>query len=83
MRKREFKERSGYEFDDVFKTKVALLEEAGVLEDTGKIVRLTELGAFVADEVCEQFNSIDYIPFPRERYADGPLNPYKNNTLFE
>ena len=83
VRKREFKERSGYEFDDVFKTKVALLEEAGVLEDTGKIVRLTELGAFVADEVCEQFNSIDYIPFPRERYADGPLNPYKNNTLFE
>ncbi len=83
VRKVEFKQRSGYDFDDVFKTKVALLKEYGLLEDTGKIVRLTELGGFVADEVCEQFNSPAYIPFPRERYAEGPLNPYLNNRLFD
>lgn len=81
VRKAEFKARSGYDFDDVFKTKVARLKEYGLLEDTGKIVRLTELGAFVADEVCEQFNSIPYLPFPREEYAEGPLNPYLNNSL--
>ena len=83
VRKTEFKARSGYEFDEVFKTKVALLEEHGLLEDTGKIVRLTELGGFVADEVCEQFNSIAYLPFPEDHYADGVLNPYRNNSLFE
>lgn len=83
VRKHEFKARSGYDFDEVFRTKVALLEQYGLLEDTGKVVRLTELGGFVADEVCEQFNSVPYIPFPRERYAEGPLNPYLNNSLFE
>jgi len=83
VRKNEFKARSGFEFDDVFKTKVALLKQYGLLEDTGKVVRLTELGGFVADEVCEQFNSIPYLPFPRERYAEGPLNPYLHNSLFE
>jgi len=83
VRKSEFKARSGFEFDDVFKTKVALLKQYGLLEDTGKVVRLTELGGFVADEVCEQFNSIPYLPFPRERYAEGPLNPYLHNSLFE
>lgn len=83
VRKNEFKARSGYDFDDVFKTRVALLKEYGLLEDTGKVVRLTEMGGFLADEVCEQFNSIPYIPFPRERYAEGPLNPYLYNSLFE
>jgi oxygen-independent coproporphyrinogen III oxidase len=34
------------------------------------------LGAFFADEVAQQFRSDDYIPYPREAYADGPLNPY-------
>lgn len=82
VRKAEFKARSGYVFDDVFKTKVSLLKEYGLLKDTGKTVLLTELGGFVADEVCEQFNSIPYLPFPRERYAEGPLNPYLHNALF-
>ena len=83
VRKKEFRERSGYEFDDVFRTRVRLLEEYGLLEDTGKVIRLTEMGGFLADEVCEQFNSIPYLPFPRNRYAEGPLNPYLYNSLFE
>lgn len=83
MRKAEFQARSGYCFDDVFKTKVSLLKEYGLIEDTGKVIRLTELGGFVADEVCEQFNSIPYLPFPRDHYAEGPLNPYLHNSLFE
>ena len=83
VRKHEFKARSGCDFDDVFKTKVALLKQYGLLEDTGKVIRLTELGGFVANEVCEEFNSMPYLPFPRERYAEGPLNPYQHNSLFE
>ena len=83
VRKREFKARSGYDFDAVFPTKVRLLKEYGLLEDTGTVVRQTEMGKFLSDEVCEQFNSIPYLPFPRERYAEGPLNPYLHNTLFE
>ncbi len=83
VRKKEFLQRSGYNFDDVFRTKVRLLKEYGLLEDTGNIVRLTQLGGFLADEVCEQFNSIPYIPFPRDHYAEGPLNPYTNNGLYD
>lgn len=83
VRKAEFKARSGFDFDEVFRTKVNLLKKYGLLEDTGKVIRLTEMGGFLADEVCEQFNSVPYIPFPRERYAEGPLNPYLHNSLFE
>lgn len=83
VRKREFLARSGYNFDDVFKSKVALLKEYGLLEDTGKVIRLTEMGGFLADEVCEQFNSLKYQPFPFEDYEDGPLNPYKLNGLYD
>ena len=35
---------------------------------------------FVADEVAEQFNANEFIPFPRDHYEEGPLNPYLNNT---
>ena len=83
VRKAEFKSRSGYDFDDVFKTKVSLLKEYGLLEDTGTVIRQTEMGKFLSDEVCEEFNSIPYLPFPRNRYAEGPLNPYLHNSLFE
>ena len=83
VRKAEFLDRSGYDFDQVFRKKVQTLIEYGLLEDTGKVIRMTELGGFVADEVCEQFNSREFIPFPESDYADGPLNPYRNNSLFE
>lgn len=82
VRKHEFYQRSGYNFDDVFKTKVELLKQYGLIEDTGNIIRLTEMGNFLADEVCEQFNSIRYQPFAQDEYTDGPLNPYRHNDLF-
>ncbi len=80
IRKADYKKRTGVDFDTVFRKKVSVLEQYGLIEDTGKVVRLTELGGFVADEVCEHFNSDRFKPFPRERYADGPLNPYLYNN---
>lgn len=77
--KADFQKRTGIAFDDVFQEKVKLLKQYGLLEDNGKVVKLTEMGGFLADEVCEQFNADAYKPFPREQYAEGPLNPYLNN----
>ena len=79
--KSDFLKRTGVSFDDIFQKKTQTLKDYGLLEDNGKVVKLTELGGFVADEVCECYNSNQYKPFPRERYADGPLNPYLDNEL--
>lgn len=79
--KSDFLKRTGREFDSVLTKKTALLKEYGLLEDNGKVVKLTETGGFLADEVCEEYNSNEHKPFPKERYADGPLNPYTNNEL--
>ena len=34
----------------------------------------------VADEVVEQFNSNEFMPFLSSAYAQGPLHPYVDNT---
>ncbi len=83
IRKSDYLKQTGVEFDKVFRKKIEVLKEYGLIEDTGKTVRLTELGGFIADEVCEHFNSDRFKPFPRERYADGPLNPYLYNNAFD
>ena len=83
IRKADFRKHTGIEFDTVFRKKMEILTKYGLIEDTGKVVRLTELGGFVADEVCEQFNGDNFKPFPRERYADGPLNPYNFNRVLD
>lgn len=80
VRKKDFVKLTGYELDDVFREKRRILIEEGLLEDKGNILTLTELGKFVADEVVEQFNSREYLPFPEENYSDGILNPYRNNS---
>lgn len=54
----------------------------GLLEDNGAVVKLTQMGGFLADEVCECFNSDQYKPFSRTHYADGELNPYRYNEVF-
>lgn len=79
--KADFRKRTGINFDDVFREKTQTLIRYGLLEDNGKVVKLTENGGFLADEVCEQYNGDAYKPFPKERYADGPLNPYRNNEF--
>lgn len=81
--KRDFYNRTGVNFDDIFCKKRELLAQHGLIEDNGVVVKLTPMGGFLADEVCECFNADQYKPFPRERYADGELNPYRYNELFE
>lgn len=76
--KKLFELRTGASLDEVFRKKIDKLKNAGLLYEDDKILKLTELGAFFADEVCEQFHHPDYIPFPKEEYSDGELNPYKD-----
>ena len=80
--KSDFLKRTGVSFDDILQKKTATLKEYGLIEDNGKVVKQTKMGAFLADEVCECYNGDKYKPFPRERYADGPLNPYNDNEIF-
>ena len=83
LKNRFTKNSGGYNIDDLFKKKRAALTEHGLIEDNGRDIHLTDLGRFVADEVCECFNSDEHKPFPRERYAEGPLNPYNDNEIFD
>jgi oxygen-independent coproporphyrinogen-3 oxidase len=76
--KKLFEIRTGASLDTVFRKKIDKLKNAGLLYEDDKILKLTELGAFFADEVCEQFHHPDYMPFPKEEYSDGDLNPYKD-----
>jgi oxygen-independent coproporphyrinogen-3 oxidase len=80
--KPDFYKRTGVNFDDVFRQKMEVLKEYGLIEERGNVVKLTEMGGFLADEVCEHFNSDEYKPFPRSRYQEGPLNPYLYNQTF-
>ncbi len=80
LKKDYFEKVTGLSFDNIFRKKVEKLKQFGLIEENDRIVRLTEIGAFVADEVVEQFNSNEFMPFPSEAYAQGPLHPYANNT---
>lgn len=80
IKKEHFEKITGLSFDMIFRKKVERLKEFGLIEETKEIVRLTELGAFVADEVAEQFNANEFMPFSRAAYAEGPLHPYADNA---
>jgi oxygen-independent coproporphyrinogen-3 oxidase len=74
-----FTERTGRRLEDVFRNKIAILKEHGLVIETEKKLALTRLGAFFADEVVESFSAPQFIPYPRSAYREGPLNPYLNN----
>jgi len=80
LKKSHFEETIGIPFDSIFRKKVERLKTFRLIEDNDEIIRLTELGAFVADEVVEQFNSNTFMPFSSDAYAQGPLHPYADNT---
>lgn len=79
IKKKKFERMNGISFGSIFPEKMRNLKKYGLLEEAEHAVKLTELGSFVADEVVEQFNAREFLPFPAERYADGPLHPYKAN----
>lgn len=80
IKKAHFRDVTGISFDDIFRRKVERLKKFGLIKENEEIISLTELGAFVADEVVEQFNSNEFMPFPRDAYAKGPLYPYADNA---
>jgi oxygen-independent coproporphyrinogen-3 oxidase len=71
-----FKERTGESAENVFKEKMNRLKTYGLVVEDEKKIQCTKLGAFFADEVAQQFHHPDYIPFPRDQYEEGDLNPY-------
>ena len=72
----------GKSLNDLFRPKIERLKSYGLLQESDRSLGLTELGTFFADEVAHQFHHADYIPHPREAYADGPLNPYHDTDPF-
>lgn len=71
-----YKERTGESVKNVFKEKMNRLKTYGLVVEDEKKIQTTELGAFLADEVAQQFHHPDYIPFTIDQYEEGVLNPY-------
>jgi len=83
VRPKNYRRLTGLALDEVFRNKIEALKAHGVVRETEKALELTQLGAFFADETAQQFHSPDFVPYPREEYCEGPLNPYQNQNLFE
>ncbi len=83
VRPSNYRRLTGLDLNEVFQKKFAELEAHGLLKKTDRAIELTPLGAFFADEVAQQFHHTDFIPYPRDQYEEGPLNPYLNNGVFE
>jgi len=76
--KKYYRDLNGISLNEVFAEKIARLKEYGLLYEDEKILSLTPLGRFFANEVCHQFHHPRYMPFPEAAYAAGPLNPYND-----
>ena len=81
FRKNHFRQMTGVDVETTkFWPILQKLKKFGLVEDVSEnTLQLTKLGSFFADEVVECFYDPMFIPFPRERYCEGPLNPYVIN----
>ena len=77
--KKFYQMQTGVSLSEVFRKKIDRLKSYGLLFEDDNILKLTELGRFFADEVCEQFSDPKYIPFPKTAYATDELNPYEDS----
>lgn len=75
--KAAFEKRTGLSLDNIFREKIEALKSNGLVYEDERVLALTPKGRFFADEVCQQFHHPGYMPFGREAYAAGPLNPYE------
>ena len=75
--KARFMAQTGESVDRLFRRRIDRLTAHGLIEETEQEIRLSTLGRFYAEEVAHQFHHPDYIPYPSEAYADGPLHPYR------
>ncbi len=79
-RRSDFLRVTGKPMERYFRAKIAKLEEAGLVVEEKERLVLTKLGAFFADEVAQQFQSTQYMPYPADHYEPGPLHPWKDNV---
>lgn len=73
-----FRELTGVPVHEAFPRQMTHLKKFGLIRDDDGFVRLTRRGRFFADEVVTQFYHPDYLPFPRDRYREGELNPFSH-----
>jgi len=82
VRKKDFRYQTGVDLDDVFRSKIQRLEEHGLVEPRARLLTLTPLGRFFADEIAQQFHEPAYVPFPEDAFSDGALNPYRDSGMW-
>ncbi len=74
--KSHYQKMTGASLNNVFRKKIERLKDFNLLYEDDKMLKLTQLGAFFADEVCQQFYHPHYMPFLPTAYARGKLYPY-------
>ena len=65
----------GADLNEVFGQKIERLKAYGLLNEDEEKIELTKLGGFFADECAQYFHSPEFLSFPAETYAKGPLHP--------
>jgi oxygen-independent coproporphyrinogen-3 oxidase len=79
--KKAFREITGAEVGEVFAKKIALLKSYGLLQEDAEFLKPTAKGRFFVDEITQFFFHPDYMPFGRDKFNEGPLNPFVDNEL--
>jgi oxygen-independent coproporphyrinogen-3 oxidase len=80
IRKPIFEQRTGVPFNTCYPEIFNQLEDFDLVRRSGNTIKLTETGAFFADEIVTHFYLSDYLPLPAAMYADGPLNPWRHSS---
>jgi oxygen-independent coproporphyrinogen III oxidase len=81
--KSAFLRQAGVPLERVFPAKLRSLRDFGLIEEDEEFMSLTRKGRFVADEVVQIFYAPEFVPFPREAYNEGSLNPYLDCPVVE
>jgi len=77
VQRQAYRDTCGVDVVDAFPELWATLLRHDLVSVNARRVRLTPRGRFFADEICQLFHTERYLPHPRERYAAGPLSPYR------
>jgi len=67
---------TGAQESETFRKRIEKLKSFGLMEENRSRIALTPRGKFFVDDVCLQFYRKIYLPFPREAFNEGALNPY-------
>lgn len=84
IRKNMYKKFTGTDIKDTKFYKIFdILKQYNLVEEDEYKIKLTPKGSFFADEVCELFYDSRFIPFKKNNYKDGILNPYNLNSMID